>query len=561
MLHPAYDLTFYEFDDERDPKEYGVLLCDVVHGRPPMKPTYMGIGWYWYYHGVRYGAETLHLPTTHGWDSRFVNGYPYITAIRTTEEEAKAREPIFREQIRPFLEDFDGVWDPLKMDLLNTYKEAKESRGLKEWEDIRKLSNNDLLSFFLDFAFVINRKEGEVHFYMLMAAYYISGLFQDMWRTMFGNEPGIDPDYHRLMSGFEAMDVIFTRGLWKLGRKAVDLGLEELFKSTEDDAVLDQLKESEGGRQWADAYHDFLLENGWRADRQHAYDYPTWIEKPSIGITRIKFMMSEPVFPFDANRERVTREREEAEKEIVDKVPEGQKDSFSLLMKAAQKSGYWSEDHGYYCDLYIGAMGRWILTEFARRFTEAGCIDDPEDIHYLHPHEIRKAAIPMGRINLRPYVERRKKLHDEYLKIEQPVEFYGDISQAQDVLRSDPTLSVSTQLPIVREELKAELYGAAAAPGTAEGIARVVMNSDQLSEVQPGEILVAPGTSSSWTVVFSVIKGLISDGGGALSHPIIMAREFGIPCVAGCVKGTQKIKTGQRIKVDGDLGVVYFLDK
>ncbi|NMC93287.1 MAG: hypothetical protein GYA68_02100, partial [Syntrophorhabdus sp.] len=55
MLHDAYDLSFYEFDDEKDPKEYGVLLCDVLHGRPPMKPAYMGIGWYWYYHGVRYG--------------------------------------------------------------------------------------------------------------------------------------------------------------------------------------------------------------------------------------------------------------------------------------------------------------------------------------------------------------------------------------------------------------------------------------------------------------------------------------------------------------------------
>ena len=113
----------------------------------------------------------------------------------------------------------------------------------------------------------------------------------------------------------------------------------------------------------------------------------------------------------------------------------------------------------------------------------------------------------------------------------------------------------------MREELRADLYGAAAAPGYAEGIARVVMSSEQLEEVQPGEILVAPGTSASWTVVFSVIKGLISDGGGALSHPVIMAREFGIPCVAGCVKGTQKIKTGQRIKIDGNSGVVYILDK
>ncbi len=560
MLKDAYDLSFYEFDEERDPKVYGVLLCDVVHGRPPMKPTYMGIGWYWYYHGVRYGAARLCLPTTHGWDSRFVNGYPYITAIRTTPDEAKAREPIFRERIKPFLEDFDGVWDPLKADLLKTYKAARESRGLKEWDDIKKLSNDELLSFFLDFVFVINRKEGEIHFYMLMAAYYISGLFQEMWRTMFGVEPGIDPKFHRLMSGFESMDVSFTRGLWQLGRKAVDLGLEQMFKTTEDAKVLNALKSTEAGRKWSEAYHEFLLEHGWRADRQHAYDYPTWIEKPSVGIARIKVLMSEPIFPFDAHRERVNREREEAEKEVLAKVPEGQRAAFGLLMKAAQKAGYWSEDHGYYCDLSVGAMGRWIITEFGRRFAEAGCIDDPEDVHYLHPNEIRKAAIPMGKINLRPYVERRKTAHKRNLEIE-PAPFYGDISQAQDIVRSDPTLSVSTQIPIVREELKADLYGAAAAPGVVEGIARVIMSPDQLYQVQPGEIVVAPGTSSSWTVVFSVIKGLVSDGGGALSHPVIMAREFGVPCVSGCVEGTQKIKTGQRIRVDGDQGVVYILEK
>ncbi len=560
MLKDAYDLSFYEFDDEQDPKVYGVMLCDVVHGRPPMKPTYMGIGWYWYYHGVRYGAARLCLPTTHGWDSRFVDGYPYITAIRTTPEEAKAREPIFRERIKPFLENFDGVWDPLKMDLLKTYKAARKSRGLKEWADIKKLSDDELLSFFLDFAYVINRKEGEVHFYMLMAAYYISGLFQEMWRTMFGREAGIDPKFHRLMSGFESMDVSFTRGLWQLGRQAVDAGLEEVFKTSKDEDVLEKLKATKKGKKWSQAYHAYLLEHGWRADRQHAYDFPTWIEKPSVGIARIKVLMSEPIFPFDAHRERVNRERHEAEKEVLAKVPEAQREAFGLLMKAAQKGGYWSEDHGYYCDLSVGAMGRWIITEFGRRFAAAGCIDDAEDVHYLHPNEIRKAAIPMGRVNLRPYVERRKTAHKRNLEIE-PAPFYGDITQAQDIVRSDPTLSVSTQIPIVREELKADLYGAAAAPGVVEGIARVIMSPDQLYQVQPGEIVVAPGTSSSWTVVFSVIKGLVSDGGGSLSHPVIMAREFGVPCVSGCVEGTRKIKTGQKIRVDGDQGVVYILDK
>ncbi|MFH1488606.1 MAG: PEP-utilizing enzyme, partial [Pseudomonadota bacterium] len=142
----------------------------------------------------------------------------------------------------------------------------------------------------------------------------------------------------------------------------------------------------------------------------------------------------------------------------------------------------------------------------------------------------------------------------------EPEPFYGDISLAQEILRSDPTLSVSTQVPIVREELKADLYGAASAPGTVEGIARVIMKSEDLSQIQPGEILVAPGTSASWTVVFSVISGLVSDGGGSLSHPVIMAREFGLPCVSGCVEGTNKIKTGQRVRIDGNLGVVYILD-
>jgi len=560
MLHDAYGLTFYEFDDEKDPKEYDVLLCDVVHGRPPMKPAYMGIGWYWYHHGIRNGAETLCLPSTHGWDGRFVNGYPYITAIRTTPEEAKAREPIFREKIRPFLEDFDSVWNPLKADLLNTYKTAKESRGLREWNDIRKLANHELLNFFLDYAYIINRKEGETHFFMLMAAYYISGMFQEMWHNIFSVEPSIDPNFHTLMSGFEAMDITFTREIWKLGRMAVEMGLEPVFKNNEDAEVIEKLKGSEKGRQWAAAYHNFLLEHGWRADRMHAYDYPTWLEKPSIGIARVKFMMAEEAFPFDANRERVNKARLEAEKEILTKVPELQREAFGLLMKGAQKAAYWSEDHGYYCDFYVGAMGRWILTEFGRRFAEAGSIDDPEDIHYLHPNEIRKAAVPMGRVNLRHYVEPRKQRHKELLEIE-PAPFYGDISKAQLILRSDPTLLVSTQLPIVREELKADLYGASAAPGMVDGVARVIMRSEDLFQVQPGEILVAPGTSAAWTVVFSVIKGLVTDGGGFLSHPVIMAREFGLPCVSGCVEGTQKIKTGQRIRVDGNLGVVYILDK
>ena len=531
----------------------------MVHGKPPLKPLYIGIGWYWYYHGFRNGAETLQLPTTRGWDSRFIDGYPYFTAIRTTKEEAKAREPVFREKIRPFVENFDGVWDRLKTDLIKMYKEAKDSRGLKEWKDIRKLSNNDLLSFFLDFTYIINRKEGETHMIMLMSSFYIAGLFQQMWQEIFGVEASIDPDFNKLMSGFESRDIWIVRELWRLGRRAVELGLDKAFNKENGEEVIRELDKSDQGTKWLEEYREFLIEHGWRCERMHAYDTPAWVEDPSLAIWQMKMLMSSDVFPADAERDRVVKEREDAIDRVLGKVPEPKRPAFEVLMKAAQKSGYWSEDHTYYCDFQIGAMGRWIVTEFGRRFADAGCIDDPEDIHFLHPNEIRKAAIPMERINLRPYVERRKQAFEKSLTIE-PAPFYGDIEQAQAVLRSDPTLQVSTQVPIVREELKADLYGAAAAPGVAEGIARVIMGAHQLPELKEGEILVAPGTSAAWTVAFNLIAGLITDGGGSLSHPVIMAREFGIPCVAGCLEGTQKIKTGQRVKIDGNLGVVYILD-
>jgi phosphohistidine swiveling domain-containing protein len=558
MLRPAYELSFYEFDEERDLKIYDVLLCDLVHGKPPLKPLYLGIGWYWYVYAIMNAAETLKLPTTKGWGYRVVDGYPYLTAMRTSQEEVQARRPIFGERIKPFVEDFEGVWNPLKTELMRIYKEAKESRGLREWDDIKKLSNIELLKFFLDFAFTINRKEAETHMLMLVASCYINGLFQQMWREIFGKEAAIDPDFHKLMTGFEAQENRVYRELWQLARKAVHMGLEDEFKVDDNEEVLGRLEKSNKGRQWLTEYRKFLWGHGWRCERMHAYDNPAWIEKPTLGIGRVKVLMTKEAFIIDAEMERAVEERKKAEKEILTKVPQPQREAFKVLMGAAQKSGYWSEDHTYFCDFYVGALGRWIVTELGRRFAEAGCIDHPDDIHFLHTNEIRKAAVPMGDVNLRPYVERRKEAWEKSFKLDPPP-FYGDIQKAQEILRSDPTLSVSTQLPIVREDLKADLYGASAAPGTVEGVARVIMGADRLSELKEGEILVAPGTSPAWTAAFSSIKGLITDGGGILSHPVIMAREYGIPCVAGCLEATKKIRTGMKVKIDGNQGVVYIL--
>jgi len=100
----------------------------------------------------------------------------------------------------------------------------------------------------------------------------------------------------------------------------------------------------------------------------------------------------------------------------------------------------------------------------------------------------------------------------------------------------------------------------AASKGVAEGPARVITTVGELELVEAGEILVCPITAPSWAPVFSRIGGAVSDIGGIMSHAAIVSREYGLPAVVGTGFGTKNIKTGQRIRVDGDNGVVTILE-
>jgi pyruvate,water dikinase len=104
------------------------------------------------------------------------------------------------------------------------------------------------------------------------------------------------------------------------------------------------------------------------------------------------------------------------------------------------------------------------------------------------------------------------------------------------------------------------LTGSAGSPGVAEGRARVILRADQLGELQQGEILVAPTSSTSWTPVFGKIAAVVLDSGGIMCHAAIVAREYGLPAVIGTGTGTKRIRTGDRLRVDADTGVVTILD-
>ena len=99
--------------------------------------------------------------------------------------------------------------------------------------------------------------------------------------------------------------------------------------------------------------------------------------------------------------------------------------------------------------------------------------------------------------------------------------------------------------------------GIAVSPGMVTGKARVLKSLQQKPQIQPGEILVVPTTDPGWTPLFGIIKGLVMEVGGILSHGSIIAREFGIPAVTSIANATTAIQTGAQITIDGNRGIVW----
>ena len=79
--------------------------------------------------------------------------------------------------------------------------------------------------------------------------------------------------------------------------------------------------------------------------------------------------------------------------------------------------------------------------------------------------------------------------------------------------------------------------------------------------MEAGEILVAPFTDPGWTPLFVHAGGLVMEIGGLMTHGSVVAREYGLPAVVGVDGATTRIRSGQRIRVDGDRGRVVLLDE
>jgi phosphohistidine swiveling domain-containing protein len=122
-----------------------------------------------------------------------------------------------------------------------------------------------------------------------------------------------------------------------------------------------------------------------------------------------------------------------------------------------------------------------------------------------------------------------------------------------------PEISVGMPQPLEARTIQfadGVLHGRPASRGVVQGIARVAHTLAEAAQLQPGEILITPITDIGWTPYFSLIGGLVTDLGSAVSHGAVIAREYGLPCVVNTREGTRYFQTGDHIRLDGDNGTV-----
>ena len=193
-------------------------------------------------------------------------------------------------------------------------------------------------------------------------------------------------------------------------------------------------------------------------------------------------------------------------------------------------------------------LARRALLRAGHELAEQGAVAQADDLFFLHLEELAALAAGESRDWRGLVAARRQNYAREQRR-----------RQIPRVLLSDGRAcytGVSADAP----SADGIIVGTPVSPGIVEGVVRVVL-SPHGAQLQPGEIMVCPGTDPSWTPLFLAAGGLVMEVGGLMTHGSVVAREYGIPAVVGVDQATTRLRTGRRVRVDGALGRIEWLDE
>jgi len=368
-------------------------------------------------------------------------------------------------------------------------------------------------------------------------------------RRWLGDEAG-SIMYPILLSGLEHKTTETNNRIFDLAIHGTkDEAVKKIFTDLPSTDVYLALMESDSPavQSFFKKFNGFLDDFGDRGFTREVY-YPRWRDAPEYVIDALKPLVIEGMRDLAKSEASLARKRIKAET-LVEKHIRGQRYGpikwilFSMILGMARTYIGFRENQRFNLDKWI-TRNRKVFLEIGRRLKETGLIEDEIDVFFLRRRELRK--IVRGGIedfpeqeDIRALVKERK---DEFLKNENllPPKFMVGSREFDDPLPES-----------------AEGYvGIPASQGIITGTVRILDTIADIPKVRAGDILVVSRTDPGWTPVFSKIGGLITESGGVLSHGAVVSREFGIPAVTNIRNACREFKTGQRVTIDGNKGVV-----
>jgi len=561
-----------EFWPERDFKKYPVWFTDFSHSFPAWTPLFE---WTWIFnllHGHIYGCNEAWIPETRSSDWREIDGCALCVATPIpNKEEVEFRKRKFYDFIKnDFEPNYEQYWEKSKQEMLGRYKKLQQF-------DYQNAYPYDLYKIF-NYAIETHKRMWEDHFFFMYALYGAYWVFEDLCKEYVGIKE-TSTEWHKLVRGYDNMLFRQDKAMWELRNKAIEHGIDEIIANTSTDKVIEELNKTPKGKTWVEKdLQNFMhgLQYGWRMIRMMEFVEPTWWEVPENAILHIQQYLIEDrevrPFPLDAIRERLVKERQEVEKDVVAKAEANgcpDMEWFKCLLRLAQRCSSFSESHDFLYEHRCFSAFRFCMLNIGKRLVEKGTIDSPDDMFFFIPEELQ-TMIAMPENYKNGFIARQRRAeweaNKEYMSRPpiiprdpkmQPHEAGAFMAEAKDPIIAKITIGEFVEPDPSSGAL---LFGNPGSPGIAEGRACIVITAADLKKLQPGDIMVCPSSQSAYTPVFPLLKGVVADGGGSLSHGPIVGREWDIPVVANCIQGTKLLKDGDRIKVDGFTGLVYKLD-
>lgn len=289
--------------------------------------------------------------------------------------------------------------------------------------------------------------------------------------------------------------------------------------------------------------------------------HPTWAEDPRPLLQLVRARMSrgphearDPVAAAEAAADEARASLAARPRVLAD---------FEDALASARRGRPYGDDTEIDVLAVMGVVRYWAL-EAGERLAQRGLLRRPDDVFYFTDDEL--VALLRGEQPLVDVARRRAEVR--WAEAHPGAARYGPEPQPFPSLRwapagARPFLEAMVwsmervAAPLVEQPAGIGLGGIAASPGTATGAARIIRGPAEFDRIEPGDVLVCRSTIAAWSVVFPVVSAIVTEVGGPLSHPAILAREFGIPAVLAVPGATERLRDGQLITVDGSRGLVH----